>query len=71
MKKLPLKLFRNSSKPVKPKVGDKMREPREERNLLARFLIVMRSRPEIGMKEAIGNYEFSAVPRSLFFFPLS
>ena len=66
MKKLSLKLFRNSSKPVKTKVGDKMSELREERNLLARFLIVMRSRPEIDMKEAIGEYEFSAVPRSLF-----
>ena len=26
----------------------------------------MRSRPEIDMKEAIGQYELSAVPRSLF-----
>ena len=67
MKKLSLKLFRNSSKLVKTKIGEKVTELREERNLLARFLIIMRSRPEIDMKEAIGHYEFSAVPRSLFF----
>lgn len=66
MKKLSLKLFRNSSKLVKTKIGEKVTELREERNLLARFLIIMRSRPEIDMKEAIGQYEFSAVPRSLF-----
>ena len=66
MKKLSLKLFRNSSKLVKTKVGEKVTELREERNLLARFLIILRSRPEIDMKEAIGQYEFSAVPRSLF-----
>ena len=66
MKKLSLKLFRNSSKLVKTKIGDKVIELHEERNLLARFLIIMRSRPEIDMKEAIGQYEFSAVPRSLF-----
>ena len=66
MKKLSLKLFRNSSKRVKTKIGEKVTELREERNLLARFLIIMRSRPEIDMKVAIGQYEFSAVPRSLF-----
>ena len=51
---------------METKVGEKVTELREERNLLARFLIIMRSRPEIDMKEAIGQYEFSAVPRSLF-----
>ena len=66
MKKLSLKLFRNSSKLVKTKIGEKVTELREERNLLARFLIIMRRRPEIDMKVAIGQYEFSAVPRSLF-----
>ena len=66
MKKLSLKLFRSSSKLVKTKIGEKVTELREERNLLARFLIIMRSRPEIDMKVAIGLYEFSAVPRSLF-----
>ena len=33
MKKLSLKLFRNSSKLVKTKIGDKVTELREERNL--------------------------------------
>ena len=66
MKKLSLKLLRNSSKLLKTKIGDKVTDLHEERNLLARFLIIMRSRPEIDMKEAIGQYEFSAVPRSLF-----
>ena len=66
MKKLSLKFFRKSSKLVKTKIGEKVTELCDERNLLVRFLIIMRSRPEIDMKVAIGQYEFSAVPRSLF-----
>ena len=41
-------------------------ELRKGENLFARFLIIMRSRPQIDKKVAIGQDEFSAVPRSLF-----
>ena len=44
----------------------KVTELREERNLLARFLIILRRRPQIDKKVAIGQDEFSDVPRSLF-----
>ena len=30
------------------------------------MMVVCKSRPEINLKEAIGQYEFSVVPRSLF-----
>ena len=66
MTKASLKLFKDSSKCIKTKVKDKIVELREERNLLARFIIVLRSRPDIDLKEALGKYEFSALPRSLF-----
>ena len=66
MTKASLKLFKDSSKCIKTKVKDKIVELREERNLLARFIIVLRSRPVIDLKEALGKYEFSALPRSLF-----
>ena len=46
---------------------DKVIELREERGLLTRFLSIQQKRPEImNLEEAIGEHEFSAVPRSLF-----
>ena len=46
---------------------DKVIELREDRGLLTRFLLIQQKRPEImNLEEAIGEYEFSAVPRSLF-----
>ena len=36
------------------------------RSLFARLVMVCKSRPEVGIKEAVGHYEFSVVPRSLF-----
>ena len=38
----------------------------EDRNLFARMMLVCKSRPDIDIKEAVGTYEFSVVPRSLF-----
>ena len=45
---------------------DKVVELQKDRNLFARLMMVAKSRPEIDIKEAIGQYEFSVVPRSLF-----
>ena len=39
---------------------------KEERNLLQRFTIIARSRPELNLEECIGEFEFGVVPRSLF-----
>ena len=39
---------------------------REEKNLLTIFLITARKRPELNL-EALGNFEFYAVPKILFF----
>ena len=46
-------------------VGDKIVQLKEERTLLSRFLITARKRPELDLQEAIGNYEFSVVLKSL------
>ena len=35
----------------------------EDRSLFARLMMVAKSRPEIDIKEAIGQHEFSVVPR--------
>lgn len=36
------------------------------RNLFARILVVSRSRDDLNLEDTFGNYELSAVPRSLF-----
>ncbi|CAH3164811.1 unnamed protein product, partial [Porites lobata] len=41
-------------------------ELKEDRNLFARLAMVCKSRPEIDIQEAVGLYEFTVVPRSLF-----
>ena len=45
---------------------DKVIELKEDRSLFARMMVVCKSRPEIDIKEAVGLYEFSVVPRSMF-----
>ena len=68
MVKMKLKMFSTCNKKVKCNLRDKMVKMRKDRSLLARFLVVQQCRPELGapLKEAIGQYEFSVVPRSLF-----
>ena len=41
-------------------------ELQEDRNLFDRMLMVANSRPEIDIKEAIRQHEFSVIPPSLF-----
>ena len=65
MKKVNLKLFENSAMYSITKVKEKLIELREERDLLARFAIVLRTREDIDLRQAIGTYKFCAVPRSL------
>ena len=68
MVKMKLKRFSTCNKKIKCNLSDKVVKLRENRSLLARFLVVQQCRPELGvpLKEAIGQYEFSVVPRSLF-----
>ena len=67
MVKMKLKMFSTCSK-VKCNLSDKVVKLREDISLLARFLVVQQCRSELGgpLKEAIGQYEFSVVPHSLF-----
>ena len=45
---------------------DKIIELKEDRCLFAQMMVICNSRPEIDIKEAVGVYEFSVVPRSMF-----
>ena len=49
-------------------VGDKVIKLREERQLLARFLVIQQSRPELvpKLEATIGEYEMAVVPCSMF-----
>ena len=68
MVKMKLKMFSTCHKKVKCNLSDKVVKLREDRSLLARFLVVQQCRPDLGapLKEAIGQYEFSVASRSLF-----
>ena len=49
-------------------VGDKVIKLREERQLLAQFLVIQQSRPELVpcLPATIGDYEMAVTPRSMF-----
>lgn len=66
MKKRKLLTWKTSAKIVKVTAADKIVELQEDRSLLARMMMVCKSRPEIDIKETVGQNEFSIVPRSLF-----
>lgn len=68
MKKLKLKTHSTWMGKQKVRIGDKVIKLREERQLLARFLVIQQSRPELVLKlpATIGDYEMSVIPRSLF-----
>ena len=51
---------------MKLSAGDKVVELQEDRSSFAQMMVVCKSRPEINLKEAIGQHQFSVVPRSLF-----
>ena len=52
---------------VNCKLEKKVVELNEERSLLTRFILILKARPEIiDISEAIGEYEFTAIPRSMF-----
>ena len=65
MKKMKLKTFITWMAKTLVSVGDKVIKLREERQLLARFLVIQQSRPELvpRLPANIGNYEMSVTPR--------
>lgn len=68
MKKLKLKSFFNWAVKTHVPVGNKVVKFREERQLLARFLVIQQSRPEIlpKLESTVGDHELSLVPLSMF-----
>ena len=66
MKRCNLKTFKTQTKTIKSKVKQQLVEMKEEKNLLSRFLIAARKRPELELEKCIGSFEFSVVPKSLF-----
>ena len=65
MQKRNLKSFKGNNKMIKKNVDNKVVQLREEKT--ARFLITAQKRPELNLEEALGNFEFSVVPKALFF----
>lgn len=66
LKKRKLLTWKSTGKTVRVKADNKVIELKEDRSLFARMMMVCKSRPEINIKEAIGEYEFAVVPRSMF-----
>ena len=66
MKKRKLLTWKSTGKTLRVVADEKVIELKEDRSLFARMMVVCKSRPEIHIKEAIGEYEFSIVPRSMF-----
>ena len=66
MKKQKLSTWKTAGKKVKVRDENNTVELSEDRNLFARMMAVCKTRPDIDIKEAVGTYKFSMVPRSLF-----
>ena len=66
MKKRKLNTWKSTTKTLKVKINENVVELKEDRSLFARMCVVAKSCPEIDLKEAIGQYEFNLVPRTMF-----
>ena len=68
IEKMKLKVFSTYQKKTSCKIKEKLVKLREDRQLLARFLVIQQARPELGhnLGETIGNYEFSVIPKAFF-----
>ena len=60
------KMWKESGEKVQIKFKESIVELKECNSLLIRLLVVARSRPGIDLKQSIGLYEFSVVPKALF-----
>ncbi|KAK3741259.1 hypothetical protein QZH41_019956, partial [Actinostola sp. cb2023] len=66
MKKRKLNTWKSATKVIRVKAKDKVIELKEDCSLFARMSLVAKSRPEIDIKEAVGEFEFNVVPKSMF-----
>ena len=68
MTQMRLKTFSTWMQKTAVKVEDKVVKLREERQLLAQFLVIYQSRPELlpNLPGTIGEYEMAVTPRSMF-----
>ena len=66
MKRRKLNTWKNTTKTLKIKINENVVELKDDRSLFAHMCVVAKSRPEIDLKEAIGQYEFNLVPRPMF-----
>lgn len=66
IKRNQLKLCSSTKKKVKLDTKSTVNEISADRSLFARFLIISRSQREIDLRSVMGEYELSAVPRSMF-----
>lgn len=66
MKKSKLLTWKSTGKILRVTTKDKIVQLKEDRSLFVRMMMVCKARPEIDIKEAVGQYEFSIVPRSMF-----
>ena len=65
MKRRKLQTWKSNGKVIKVKKVERVVELKEDRSLFVRLMLVCKSRPDIDIKEAIGLYEFTVVPRYL------
>ena len=65
-KKNNISYFKDVGPVVKAKVKGQLVSLKQERKLLSRLLVVGKSRPELEVKDAIGEYEFDSAPPSNF-----
>ena len=66
LKNLKLELFRSTAKKCRVKTNEGFIQVKQDSSLFTRCLLVCRSHPAMDIKEIIGKYELSVVPRSLF-----
>ena len=65
VKRCNLKTFGSMRKSFKSVINNKEVHLKEEKNLMAKFLITARKQPQLELEECLGNYEFCVVPKSL------
>ena len=66
MNKVKLLIWKSTRKVNKCTTSDKLVAMNDDRELFARFLVVILARPELNLQECIGEFEFAVFPRSLF-----
>ena len=66
VKKQNNKMYMSGNKKASVKLRDKTVDLKETKDLYGRLMVLARSKRDIDLKQAIGNYEFTLTPRALF-----